>query len=258
MDLKLKDKVALVTGVGSQIGFGKGIAATLAAEGCYVVGADIDLYGAEKTAAEIHASGYKAMALKVDVSDIEQVEAMVKTTIAKFSKIDILINNAGTSTVLKPFLETTKEEFDKIVKVNLWGTMNVTRAVIPYMIARKYGRIVNITGGQGVATISLYGASKAGVDSFTRSMAQELLEHGIIVNGVHPGLGNTGLNIAGRNGRTLTEVEKKSVEQTFGLKRFCTGEDMGPMVAFLASDTCSYMVGQVLFMSSGGRFAKFP
>jgi NAD(P)-dependent dehydrogenase (short-subunit alcohol dehydrogenase family) len=258
MDLKLKGKVALVTGAGSQIGFGKGIAAYLAAEGCNVVCADINLEGAEQTSAEIQASGYKAIAVKADVSDADAVNAMVKTIISKFKKIDILINNAGTSTVLKPFLETTKEEFDKLIKVNLWGTMNVTRAVAPHMIARKYGRIVNITGGQGLATISLYGASKAGVDSFTRSIAGELLEHGIVVNGVHPGLGNTGLNVLGRGGKTLAEDERKKAEQRFGLKRFCTGEDMGAMVAFLASDTCSYMVGQVLFMSAGAKPVSFP
>ncbi len=258
MDLKLKGKVALVTGVGSQIGFGKGIAATLAAEGCSVIGADVNLDGAEQTVAEIRSAGYEATAVKADVSDTGDVNAMVKTTLAKYGKIDILINNAGTSTVLKPFLETTKEEFDRLIKVNLWGTMSVTRAVVPHMIARKYGRIVNITGGQGLATISLYGASKAGVDSFTRSMAGELLEYGIVVNGVHPGLGNTGLNVLGRGGKMLSEDEENQAEKRFGLGRFCTGEDMGNMIAFLASDVCSYMVGQILFMSAGPKPVSFP
>jgi NAD(P)-dependent dehydrogenase (short-subunit alcohol dehydrogenase family) len=258
MDLKLNGKVALVTGSGSQIGFGRGIARTLASEGCNVIGADMNLEGAEQTAVEIRSSGYNAMAIKADISAAKEVDAMVKTIISKFGKIDILINNAGTGNVLKPFLETTKEEFDKVIKVNLEGTMNVTRAVVPHMISRKYGRIVNITGGQGLATVSLYGASKAGVDSFTRSMAGELLEYGIVVNGVHPGLGDTGLNIFGRGGRTLTEDERKAAEKRFGLKRFCTGEDMGTMVAFLASDVCSYMVGQVLFMSAGSKPVSFP
>jgi 3-oxoacyl-[acyl-carrier protein] reductase len=89
-------------------------------------------------------------------------------------------------------------------------------------------------------------------------MASELLEHGIIVNGVHPGLGDTGLNKAGRGGRFLTQEERQKAAQMFGLRRFCTGEDMGPMVAFLASDVCSYMVGQVLNMSAGAPPMKFP
>jgi 3-oxoacyl-[acyl-carrier protein] reductase len=261
MDLGFKGKVALVTGTGSQAGYGKGIAVFLAKEGCDVIGADIDLEGAQKTAAEIKKLGRKTLALKVDVSSIPDVDAMVKAAIAEFGKIDILVNNAGTSTVLKPFLETNKAEFDKLISVNLWGTMNVTRAVAPHMIERRYGRIVNITGGQGIATISLYGASKAGVDSFTRSISSELLPYNIIVNGVHPGLGDTGLNSAGRGGRFLKPEEKAKAAQMFGLKRFCTGEDMGPIVAFLVSDLNSYMVGQVLNMIPGpgeGGGSKIP
>jgi len=258
MDLGLKDRVALVTGTGSQIGYGKGIALYLAKEGCDVIGCDINLEGAEQTAAEVKALGRKAIAIKTDVSNRAEVDDMVKTAIAEFGKIDILVNNAGASSVLKYFMETTKEEWDLLIHVNLYGQMNVTQAVVPHMIARKYGRIVNISGGQGAATISLYGASKAGVSSFTQSIASELLEHGIIVNGIHPGLGNTGLNIAGRGGRTLTDDEVKNAEQRFGLKRFCTGEDVGALVAFLASDVCSYMVGQILNMSAGMPPMRFP
>jgi len=258
MDLGFKGKVALVTGTGSQVGYGKGIAMYLGKEGCDIVSVDIDLDGAKKTAAEIQALGRKAIAIKSDVSNIAEVDAMVKTALTEFGRIDILINNAGTSTVLKPFIETTKAEFDKLINVNLWGVMNVTRAVVPHMISRQYGRIVNITGGQGFATISLYGASKGGVDSFTRSIASELLEYGIVVNGVHPGLGDTGLNRAGRGGRFLTPEERETAAQMFGLRRFCMGEDMGPMVAFLASDVCSYMVGQILNMSAGAPPMRFP
>jgi len=258
MDLKLKDKVALITGTGSQVGYGRGIAVYLAKEGCDVVGCDIDLEGAEQTAAEIRALGRRALAIKADVANRAEVDEMVKTTLAEFGKIDILVNNAGTSSVLKPFLETNEEERDKLIRVNLYGQMNVTQAVAPHMISRRYGRIVNITGGQGGATISLYGASKGGVDSFTRSIASEFLEYGIVVNGVHPGLGDTGLNYAGRGGRFLTPEEHEAAAQRFGLKRFCTGEDMGPMIAFLASDVCSYMVGQVLNMSAGALPMRFP
>jgi NAD(P)-dependent dehydrogenase (short-subunit alcohol dehydrogenase family) len=258
MDLGFKGKVALITGVGSQIGFGKGIALYMAKEGCDVVAVDIDLDGAKQTAAEVKASGRRVIAIKTDITMNAEVEEMVKKAISKFGKIDILVNNAGAGTVLKPFLKMTRGEWEKPININLYGTLNVTRAVIPHMISRRYGRIVNITGGQNAATISMYGASKAGISSFTKSIASELLEYGIVVNGIHPGLGNTGLNISGRGGRPLTPAEVKEASRRFGTGRFCTGEDVGAMVAFLASDVCSYMVGEIINMSAGSPPPNFP
>ena len=147
MDLGFKGKVALVTGVGSQIGYGKGIALYMAREGCDIVGVDMDLEGAEKTAAGVRALGRKVIALKADNTKNAEVEDMVKKAIAEFGKIDILVNNAGAGTRLKNFIDMTREEWDKPININLYGTLNVTRAVVPHMIARRYGRIVNITGG---------------------------------------------------------------------------------------------------------------
>ncbi len=258
MDLGFKGKVALITGVGSQIGFGKGIALYMAREGCDIVAVDMDLEGAEKTAEEARKSGCRVIAIKTDITNNDKVEEMVKKAIAEFGKIDILVNNAGAGTRLKPFIELTREEWDKPIQTNLYGTLNVTRAVIPHMIKRRYGRIVNITGGQGAATISMYGASKAGITSFTKSLSSELLEYGIVVNGIHPGLGNTGLNMSGRGGRALTRDEVKEASKRFGTGRFCTGEDVGVMVAFLASDVCSYMVGEIINMNAGSPPPKFP
>jgi 3-oxoacyl-[acyl-carrier protein] reductase len=257
MDLGLEGKVALITGVGSQIGFGKGITLYMAKEGCDIVAVDTDLEGAKKTAAEIKDLGRKVNVIKTDISNNTEVEEMVKKALVEFGKIDILVNNAGAGTELKPFIELTREEWEKPININLYGTFNVTRAVIPHMISRKYGRIVNITGGQGAATISMYGASKAGVHSFTKSIASELIDYGIVVNGIHPGLGNTSLNITGRGGRVLTDAEVKAASERFGTKRFCTGDDLGPLVAFLASDVCSYMVGEIINMGAGTR-ANFP
>jgi NAD(P)-dependent dehydrogenase (short-subunit alcohol dehydrogenase family) len=160
---------------------------------------------------------------------------------------------------LLPFIEMTPEDCDKLITVNLHGQMNVAREVIPYMLKRKYGRIINVTGGQGGANISVYGASKAGVGAWTKSIASELVEQGIIVNGIHPGLGNTGLNYIGRGGRFLTEEEENDLAtKVMGLHRFCKGDDMGRMVAFLASDACSYMVGELLNLSAGMIGGKFP
>jgi 3-oxoacyl-[acyl-carrier protein] reductase len=259
MDLGLKDKVALITGVGNQRGYGVGIAVILAQEGCHIIGIDIDMEGTKKTGEQVKALGRKFLGIKANVADRADVKAMVKKAIAEFGKIDILVNNAGTSTLLLPFIKMTPEDCDKLITVNLHGQMNVAREVIPHMLKRKYGRIINVTGGQGGANISVYGASKAGVGAWTKSIASELVEQGIIVNGIHPGLGNTGLNYIGRGGRFLTEEEESDLaRKVMGLHRFCKGEDMGRLVAFLVSDANSYMVGELLNMSPGMIGGKFP
>jgi NAD(P)-dependent dehydrogenase (short-subunit alcohol dehydrogenase family) len=240
MDLMLKDKVALVTGAGSQIGYGKAIAVTLAEEGCHIVAADIDLAGAEKTAAAVKILGRRALAVKVDVTVQAEVDAMVAAAIKEFGQIDILVNNAGASSQLRPFLEMTEEDWDFDIKTNLYGQMRVARAVLPHMISRKYGRIINTSGGQGVPTISIYGAAKGGVVQFTKALAREVAAQGVIVNAVGPGLGRTGLVYR------APEEFLESERQASLLKRLCEPSDVAPVVAFLASDRCSYMIGQLV------------
>jgi NAD(P)-dependent dehydrogenase (short-subunit alcohol dehydrogenase family) len=240
MDLKLTDKVALVTGAGSQIGYGRAICLTLAEEGCDVVAADIDLEGARQTASQVKALGRKALALKVDVTKQAEVDAMVADAVKMSSRIDILVNNAGASSQLRPFLEMTDEDWQFDIGVNLLGQMRVARAVLPHMIARKYGRIINTSGGQGIPNISIYGAAKGGVVQFTKALAREVASKGVIVNAVGPGLGKTGLIY--RAPQEFLESER----QASLLKRLCEPSDVAPVVAFLASDTCSYMVGQLV------------
>jgi 3-oxoacyl-[acyl-carrier protein] reductase len=244
MDLKLTDKVALITGAGSQIGYGKTIALTLAEEGCDIVAADIDLQGAEQTAAQVETLGRKALAVKVDVRKQAEVDAMVKKAIGKFGRIDILVNNAGASSELRPFMEMTEEDWDYDIGINLYGQMRVARAVLPHMIEQKYGRIVNTSGGQGIPNISIYGAAKAGVVMFTQALAREVASQGIIVNAVGPGLGKTGLVY--RAPQEFLEGERNRSL----LKRLCTPDDVAPVVAFLASDRCSYMAGQTVQLST--------
>ena len=244
MDLQLQNKVALVTGAGSQIGYGKAIAVTLAGEGCDIIAADIDLAGAEKTAAEIEALGRNALPVKVDVTVQSEIDAMVKQAIERFGKIDILVNNAGASSELRPFMEMTEEDWNFDIGVNLYGQMRVARAVLPSMITRGYGRIINTSGGQGIPGISIYGAAKGGVVQFTRALAREVAAKGVIVNAVGPGLGQTGLVY--RAPKEMLEGEK----QASLLKRLCTPDDVAPVIAFLASDRCSYMVGQLIQLST--------
>ena len=238
MDLKLKDKVALVTGAGSPVGFGRAIALTLAEEGCRVACADLHLDWAEETAGLVRERGGEAIAVKVDVTDRAQVDAMVESVVQHFGRIDIVVNNAGASSEDKPFMEKTEADWDLDIKVNLYGQMHVAQAVIPYMAKQGYGRIINISGGQGVPMISTYGAAKAGVEAFTHALALEVAPLGIIVNALMPGLADTGLTV-----RAPRELREGFVRAS-ALKRLCTPEDVAPAVAFLASDRCSYMAGQ--------------
>jgi NAD(P)-dependent dehydrogenase (short-subunit alcohol dehydrogenase family) len=242
VDLKLKDRVALVTGVGSQIGYGKVIALTLAKEGCHIIAVDIDQEGAKKTAREIEALGRQALVAKVDVTKPDQIDEMVKRALEQFGKIDILVNNAGASIPTKPFIEMTRAEWDFLIGVNLYGQMNVVHAVLPHMISRHYGRIVSISGGMGFPLISIYGAAKAGVVAFTQALSKEVASQGIIANVVVPGLALTGLV------KDADPEFLKAFKENSNLKRFCTPDDLAPVVAFLASDVCSYMVGQVLYL----------
>jgi NAD(P)-dependent dehydrogenase (short-subunit alcohol dehydrogenase family) len=244
MDLHLQDKVALVTGAGSQIGYGRAIAVTLAEEGCHIIAADINLDGAKQTAAQVEALGRQALAVKVDVTRQAEVDAMVEKALKKFGRIDILVNNAGSSSELRPFIEMTEEDWNYDIGINLYGQMRVARAVLPHMMARKYGRIINTSGGQGVPNISVYGAAKAGVVMFTQALAREVASKGVIVNAVGPGLGKTGL--VWRAPQEFLEGERQRSQ----LKRLCTPEDVAPVVAFLASDRCSYMLGQCLQLST--------
>jgi NAD(P)-dependent dehydrogenase (short-subunit alcohol dehydrogenase family) len=142
MDYGLKGKIALVTGTASQTGMGNAICVTLAKEGCDIVSADIDLEGAQKTADAIKILGRKAIAVKVNITKGSEVDEMVNTALKKFGKIDILVNTAGLSAMSGvPFLESKQEAWEKDLAVNLYGTMNCVKAVIPGMVEHKYGKI---------------------------------------------------------------------------------------------------------------------
>jgi len=248
LELGLQDKVALVTGAGSQIGFGKGIVLTLAKEGCDIIAADIDLKGAEQTAAEIRALGRKAIAVKADVTSSAEVNDMVKEALSEFGKIDILVNNAGVGTPPKVFVESTEEEWDLGININLRGVMNCTKAVLPQMISRKSGKIVNmssIAGLGGTRTGTIYGAAKAGVVNFTAGLAQEVAEFGINVNCIAPGLGSTGFHPASGFPPEYLEMVKKMAAEG----KTTTPQDIGNAVAFLVSDVSIRIMGQCLRVS---------
>jgi 3-oxoacyl-[acyl-carrier protein] reductase len=248
MDLGLKGKVAIVTGAGSQIGFGRAIALTLAKDGCDIVVADIDLEGARQTSADVEALGRKAIAVKADVSKGAEVKEMVKAALEKFGKIDILVNNAGACTPPKPFLEMTEAEWDADVNINLKGVLYCTRAVLPHMIERKYGKIINTSSGAGIeggAITPVYAAAKAGIIAFTKSIAKDVASSGINVNSIAPGIANTGF------ARQAPPGMLDSFAKNIPLGRLTEPQDIANTVAFLASDVSGDIVGQTLSVDGG-------
>lgn len=248
MDLGLMGKVALVTGAGSQKGFGKGIALVLAKEGCDVIVADIDLEGAKQTASEIKTLGRKSLAVKADVADIGQVNEMVKTAMARFGKIDVLVNNAGSASPGKPFWEKSEADWDWDININLKGTMNCTKAVIGRMVEEKSGKIINISSVAvrlGAPFAVSYAAAKSGVVGFTKSLALEVSHLGINVNCIAPGLGLT--NFVKNDPPELID----SLKERMPTRRTTTPEDIANTVAFLASDVSRNIVGQTISVDGG-------
>ena len=245
MDLGLKDKVALVTGAGSQIGFGKAIALTLAKEGCDVIVNDINIEGAEQTAAEVRGLGRKAIAIKADIRNRDEVNDMAKTALEQFGKIDILVNNAGTPGIGPP---TSEEVWDINVNINFKGTWYCTNAVLPHMRERKSGKIVNFSSSVARSGMGgLYAAAKEAVIGLTKSWARELGPLGINVNGIAPGMGDTGFQVIVR----ATPEQKERFMSTVPMRRLTTPQDIANTVAFLVSDVSSDITGQTIQVDGG-------
>jgi NAD(P)-dependent dehydrogenase (short-subunit alcohol dehydrogenase family) len=250
MDLKLKGKVALVTGAGSQKGFGKGISLILAQNGCDIVANDVDLEGAEKTAAEVAELGCKAMAIKADITRLSEVQAMVDAAVKQFAKIDILVNNAGRATTPMPFVETPEKNWQTVLNLNIYGTFYCSQTVLPQMLKRKYGKIINIISGaafDGSPGFIHYAASKGAILSFTRGLAREAAPSGITVNCIAPGIGDT--NFLKNGGFPEGEINRALPVIPSG--RSTTPDDIGNLTAFLASDLASNIVGQVFVVDGG-------
>lgn len=250
MELGLEGKVSLVTGAGSQVGFGRGIAMILAQQGCDVIVNDIDEEGVKKTAADIEALGRRSLAIKADVTKITEVKDMVKKALEKFSRIDILVNNAGRTTKPTPFVDTPEENWEIVFNLNLYGVFYCTKAVLPQMLERKSGKIINITSGAGISGMPRcvhYGASKAAIIAFTKGLSKEVIGSGINVNAVAPGVGDTNFLVTGE----FPEGEIDRAVATVPTRRSTTPEDVGNMVAYLASDLARQVVGQTYLVDGG-------
>lgn len=248
MDYLLKGKTAIVTGTASQVGMGKAICLILAKEGCDIVSADIDLEGAKQTAAAVKAEGRKAIALKANVAKSSEVEEMVKAALQEFGKIDISVNTAGLMAGSVPLLESKPEMWEKDIAVNLYGTMNCAKAVLPGMIERKYGKIINFTSVAAKdSRADSYAASKAAVLAFTRGLALQFGPSGINVNAVAPGMVKTLFFGAPKEG----DQRYENMAARLPLRRIQTVEDIANAVAFLASDVSKNITGQCIQVDSG-------
>ncbi len=253
MDLGLKDKVALITGAGSQIGFGHSTALTMAKEGCHGVVNDINLEEAEKTAAEIRSLGNRAIAVIADVGNAVQVKEMVETALAEFGRIDILVNNAGAGGAGGPIHLTREEDWETTISLLFKGVMNCTKAVLPQMLERGYGKIVNIASGLGKTgspNNSVYASCKGAVIAFTKSIAAEVADKGINVNCVCPGLSTTNF-LRGPDGKVRNPEMVESIRLSLPLKRLTEPQDIANMVTFLVSDVASDIVGQPFSVNGG-------
>jgi sorbitol-6-phosphate 2-dehydrogenase len=259
MDKLLQDQVAIITG-GAQ-GLGQAICFRLAVEGCHVVVADLNEEEARKTASAI--TEPKAIAIKVDVTNEEQVAAMVDKTVADFGRLDILVSNAGIL-IAEEISEFPAEKWRAVMNVNLFGYFLTAKHAARIMEKQRKGVIIQInskSGKKGSYKNSAYAASKFGGIGLTQSIALDLADYGVRVNAVCPGnlldspLWNEGPNslfkqYARKWNITEEEVRKKYVDQV-PLKRGCTYEDVCNVVVFLASDQASYMTGQAINVTGG-------
>jgi 3-oxoacyl-[acyl-carrier protein] reductase len=243
---KLSERVAIVTG--SAQGIGYSIALALSRQGAKVIITDIDENLAKKSADDISKiTGNETLAIKTNVSDYTEVEKLIKYTLDKFSKIDILINNAGINRD-NLLIRMSEEEWDSVLDVNLKGVFNCTKAVSKVMIRQRTGRIVNIAsivGLMGNPGQVNYSASKGGVIALTKSCARELASRGILVNAVAPGFIKTRMTDG------LNEEKKKKLFELIPLSRLGEPDDIANAVVFLCSDDASYITGQVISVNGG-------
>ncbi len=243
--MRLKDKVALVTGGGR--GIGEAIVLALAKEGADIVACDINLENLKEVARKVEKLGRKILILKTDVSEVREVDELVKKALDKFTKIDILVNNAGI-TRDNLILRMSEEEWDQVLDINLKGAFNCLKAVARPMMKARWGRIINISsivGMMGNPGQVNYAASKAGIIGLTKSAAKELASRGINVNAIAPGFIKTAMTEA------LSDEVKERLSSQIPLKRLGEVGDVANLVVFLASDDASYITGEVIKVDGG-------
>lgn len=244
-------RTAFVTG-GAQ-GIGQGIATTLGSHGFRVAVVDLNLEAARATAASITAAGGTALAVHADVTDTGSVQDAVKTVAAELGAVEIAVNNAGWDDFMN-FVDTTEDFWDRVLDINFKGMLRVTHTVVPGMIERGFGRVVNIgsdAGRVGSSLEAVYSGAKGGTIAFTKTLAREVARHGITANTVCPGPTDTPMlqAFAAKSG----DGAKVLAGMTRGvpMRRLAQPADVAAAVAFFASDAAGYITGQTLSVSGG-------
>ncbi|MBQ0130611.1 MAG: glucose 1-dehydrogenase [Comamonas sp.] len=244
-------KTVVVTGGGG--GIGSATCQRLAAEGAHVAVLDMNLEAAERVATGIRASGGQAAAFACDITQRDQVDAAIAGAQAQLGDIAVLVNNAGWD-VFKPFVKSTTSEWERLIAINLTGALHMLHAVLPGMVERGYGRIVNVASDAargGSSGEAVYSACKGGLVALSKTLAREHARHGITVNAVCPGPTDTAL-LAGvaegaRDPAKLIEAFKSAIP----MGRLGQGSDLASAIAFFASDDAGFVTGQVLSVSGG-------
>lgn len=250
----LKDRVAIVTGAAK--GMGRGIALKYADEGCHVAVVDIDWEAAQQTAAEVSAKGVQGLPLKCDVTDINQVKAVVDEVVNRFDKIDILVNNAGAIAKHMNIEDMPEEAWDRAMDLNIKSHFLFCKFVVPYMKQAKYGKIIGMSSIGAVlppAHEINYNTAKGAIMAFTNDLATALAPYGINVNCILPGPIRTHFYDQMTVG--MTDAEKEDMFAMIGrktpLQRMGTSDDIAGAALFLASDLSSYVTGHPLYVTGG-------
>jgi 2-hydroxycyclohexanecarboxyl-CoA dehydrogenase len=245
----MTERIALVTGAAQ--GIGRAIALELAGAGCAVAVADLQPGAAAAVAEEIGAAGGRAAGVELDITDAGSVAAGVARAEADLGPVDIVVNNAGWDE-LRPFLETDEAFWSRVIEVNFTGGLRVTHAVLPGMVERGWGRVVNIgsdAGRVGSSLESVYSGAKGGVIAFTKTIAREVARSGVTANVVCPGPTRTPLleSMTAEGGERLVDALTRAVP----MRRLAEPEDIAAAVGFLASERAGYVTGQTLSVSGG-------
>lgn len=247
----LSGRVAIITGGGG--GIGGATARRLGEEGAKVAVLDRNGATASEAAAAISGKGGTARAYAADITDHAGVRATVAKIEAELGPVDILINNAGFD-VFKPFVDTTPDEWQRLIAVNLVGALNMHHAVLPGMVERRQGRIVNVASDAarvGSSGEAVYAACKAGLLGFSKTLAREHSRHGITINVVCPGPTDTALFQEFRKGAKNPEKLDEAFRRSVPMGRIGKPDDLPGAICFFASDDAAYITGQVLSVSGG-------
>jgi 2-hydroxycyclohexanecarboxyl-CoA dehydrogenase len=260
VDLRLQDKVVLITGSGSNGGIGQHMARCFAAEGARVAVNDISTAGVQRTCAEITEHGGVAIPACFDITKLDEVEAGIAAVEASEGRLDVLVNNAALLVKQAAFVETSAADCRREMDVVLYGSLNCMRASLPGMIKRQYGKIINVltdAARSGEPRQANYSAAKGGVLSFTRSIAKEVGQYNINVNGVSPGATNSPMRaeklrgiVANVGAEKAAEMENK-VRKLYALRRIGEPGDVANAVLFLSSDQARHITGQILSVNGG-------